>query len=290
MKKIVIGLASVLLTLSAWSQNNPQIQNKKGTDIMPVQGDFAIGVNAIPVLTYVGDIFGLTSQNNALAGNKFVSSLAANTLFGKYMLFDNQAIRAHLRIGFDNNIFRNEVDDNGQDDASFMVTDVFKYNAAVYNIGAGYEWRRGKNRLRGIYGGEVFYRHVSGGKQEYTYGNPIQDGNETPHTTFWTVPFGTPTISTASSRTLSVEGGNFNGFGLRAFAGIEYFFAPKVCVGTEFGWGGMYGTTGATTTTQEYWDFADDMLKQRTVNNSGSQSISVDTDNFNGALYLMFYF
>lgn len=292
MKKIMLVAAIAAVTTSAFGQMNPQIQNKKGVDLIPTTGDFGVGINALPVLLYVGDIFGSNSNNFALYGNKFVSTLASNTLFGKYMLTDNTAIRAHLRIGVFNNTFRNELDDDGQDDPSFMVTDVYKRSSAVYNIGAGYEWKRGKTRLRGLYGGEVFFQHVKGVHGDYTYGNPMQNGNEFPTTSFWSSGGVLEVESPAIERVLSVEGGNFNGFGLRAFAGVEYYIAPKICLGTEFGWGAMYGTTSTQTTVSEYWNFSGTggERTERTTIDSGSSALAIDTDNFNGALYFMFYF
>ena len=60
MKKI-IGLSFILMASTlTFAQENDQVQNKNGVDIMPVQGEFAIGMNAVPVFNFVGDLFGYT--------------------------------------------------------------------------------------------------------------------------------------------------------------------------------------------------------------------------------------
>jgi len=290
MKKKLFLLGALCFGYVSFAQTNAQIQNKKGVDLMPKAGDFAIGFNAVPVLTYIGDLFGSGQPNLALGGNKFVSPFAANTLFGKYMLTDNQAIRAHLRIGVFNNTYSNLVDDNGQDDPVFEVTDELKTSNSIYNIGAGYEWRRGTTRLRGLYGGELFFQHSTGLQSEYKYGNAITEGNNFPTSTVWS-DFGdvideVPVIE----RIMDSKGGKYTGIGLRAFAGVEYFFAPKICVGTEFGWGASMGKTSERTTKKQFWNPITTSITEGKNNTAGSSQLRVDTDNFNGSIYLMFYF
>lgn len=289
MKKILTAIGASMVVLSMNAQN-VQIQNKKGVDLMPVKGDFAIGMNALPALLYIGDLFGSGAPNNALNGNKFVSPFASNTLFGKYMLTDNTAIRVHVRAAFNSTTYGNNLDDDGQVDPVYVVTDTYKRNTSQYNIGAGYEWRRGKTRLRAIYGGELFYQFRKFGDEVYTYGNVIQAGNETPTSTFWDGNGNVLSEAPALNRNLSVTGGNYNGFGIRAFAGLEYFIAPKICVGTEFGWGGKFGKTGNKITEYEYWNGTDNAVVKRKLTEPGLTSANFDTDNFNGAVYFMFYF
>mgnify|MGYP000572000986 CR=1 FL=1 len=291
MKTKIILIAVMICSVGAFAQGN-QIENKKGVKIMPEQGDFGVGINALPVLMYIGDLFGSGSNNTALGGNKFTSVFASNTLYGKYMLTENTAIRGHLRIGVFNNTFRNELDDDGQVDPNFMLTDVYKRSSSVYNIGGGYEWRRGTTRLRGLYGGELFYQHVQGLKGDYSYGNRIQEGNEFATSTVWGSGGNVEGEFPVIERILSTTGGNYNGIGLRAFAGVEYFIAPKICIGTEFGWGATYGTVSSRETVYEFWDTSGDtdFTNTRSVLDSGSSSLRIDTDNFNGAIYFMFYF
>ncbi len=293
MKKI-IGVSLVLaLSVVSFAQSNEQIQNKKGVDIMPVQGEFAIGMNALPALNYIGDLFGVDDNNNALSGNKFVSYFSSNTLFGKYMLTNNTAVRGHLRIGQFNNSFQNDVFDDTKNSPDSTVRDTYSSNQSIVNLGIGYEWRRGKTRLRGIYGGELMYQFRTGTTRNYSYGNAFGAGNAAPTATTWSTGGGVISESPEGERIVSVNGGNFNGIGVRAFAGVEYFIAPKICIGTEFGWGIMGGFTSASSSTTEFWDpTAETTGAVRTDEITGSKgrSFTADTDNFGGSLYFMFYF
>lgn len=293
MKKVIGVSLALVFSVASIAQSNEQIQNKNEVDIMPVKGEFAIGMNAVPVLNYVGNIFGLTSSNNSMSGNKFVNYFASNTLFGKYMISDNNAVRAHLRIGQYNNTFQNEVFDDTQNDPDALVMDTYKSNSSVYNLGIGYEWRRGKTRLRGIYGGELMYQYQRGTSTEYTYGNAFGTTNPAPTSTTWFSSGGVINENPDAERLVSSKNGSFNGIGVRAFAGIEYFIAPKICLGTEFGWGIMGGFSGASKTVSESWDPTANgtgaVVNDEVIGSKG-RSLSADTDNFGGSLYLMFYF
>ena len=293
MKKI-IGLSFILMASTlTFAQENDQVQNKNGVDIMPVQGEFAIGMNAVPVFNFVGDLFGYTGSNNALGGNKFVSYFSSNTLFGKYMLTDNTAIRAHFRIGMDNFSYQNEVFNDTDNDPENLVMDTYKHSNSTYNIGLGYEWRLGKTRLRGLYGGELLYQHQSGASFDYEYGNTFGNGNPAPTSTEWSSFGEVMNENPAAERQVSFNGGNFNGIGIRAFAGLEYYIAPKICIGTEFGWGLMGGWNGQSSSVTESWDPTANatgaIVRDEIIGYKGT-SWNLDTDNFGGSLYFMFYF
>ena len=47
------------------------------------------------------------------------------------------------------------------------------------------------------------------------------------------------------------KSGRSFGVGLRAFVGCEFFIAPKISLGAEFGWGLGFQTMGASVTTTE---------------------------------------
>lgn len=294
MKKIIGVSLALVFSVSSIAQSNEQIQNKNGVDIMPVSGEFAIGMNAVPALNYLGDFFGFNGNNSSLNGNKFVSYFSSNTLFGKYMLSDDNAVRAHLRIGQFNNTFKNEVFDDASNDPDVLATDTYSSKSSIFNIGLGYEWRRGKTRLRGIYGGELMYQFRTGTSREYTYGNAFGNGNAAPTTTRWSTGGGVFAEEPIAERIASTNGGNFNGIGVRAFAGVEYYIAPKICLGTEFGWGVMGGFSSASTSTTEFWDptasGGTGAVRTNEVIGAKSKSFTADTDNFGGSLYLMFYF
>lgn len=293
MKKIIGASLALVLSAASFAQGNDQIQNKNGVDIMPVSGEIGIGMNAIPVMNYLGNMFGYTGSNTSLSGNKFISYFSGNTLFGKYMLSNDNAVRGHLRIGQFNNVYENMVFDDTQNDPDALVYDSYTTRSSFYNLGVGYEFRRGKTRLRGIYGGEILYSFVRGTSNDYSYGNAYGLGNPAPTATSWFNWGGVAGEGPTAERALTSWGGNYNGLGIRAFAGVEYYIAPKICIGTEFGWGITAGMTSESTTRTEYWDPTANgtgAVAWRDVTTAGSKGIGIDTDNFGGALYFMFWF
>lgn len=290
MKKIIGVSFALVVSAMSFAQSNDQIQNKNGVDIMPVSGEWGVGMNAIPIFNYIGNAFNGNTGNFNMGANKFVSYWASNTLFGKYMLSDDNAIRAQLRIGQYNNTYTNWVFDDTKNSPDSMVADTYKTSSSFYNIGVGYEFRRGKTRLKGIYGGEVMYMFQRGMSADYTYGNAYGIGNQAPTATNWFSWGGVASEAPIGERMVSQSGGNFNGMGLRGFVGVEYYIAPKICFGTEFGWGLMYGATSDMTTTTEFYDNGNAITNTRNVVTAGNKGLSIDTDNFNGSLYLMFYF
>lgn len=298
MKKIIGMYIAMLSCGAAVAQSNPQIQNKNNVDIMPVQGEFAIGVDAAPFLRYVGDIFGRTSSNTSLSGNKFIPNyFASNTIFGKYMLTNDNAIRANFRIAEMNSVDKYDVYNDATNSPDSTVVDTRTYNESIYNIGVGYEFRRGSTRLKGIYGGEVIFNRYKE-RMNYEYGNPFASSNQTPTSMFnANGSFQGGKGNNIAERQVSRDYGTGFGFGLRAFVGVEYYFAPKICIGTEFGWALNYMNYSTTTMTSEYFDptavNADGSIGgvvERVTTSSGNRDLDIDTDNFNGSLYLMFYF
>jgi hypothetical protein len=297
MKKIIGVSLALVFSAASIAQSNDQVQNKNGVDIMPVSGEWGVGMNALPILNYLGNSFNGNAGNFNLNGDKFTNYWGANTIYGKYMISDDNAIRAQLRIGHFSNTYDNWVYDDTKNSPDSVVLDTYKTTSSFYNIGAGYEFRRGKTRLKGIYGGEAMYMYQQSQNAEYTYGNAYGLGNQAPTATSWFSWGGVNSEAATAERVIWSENGAFHGVGLRGFLGVEYYILPKICIGTEFGWSFMWGTTGEGTTRMEYFDptgtDADGnvgVTTWRDVTTAGNRGWMVDTDNFNGSLYMMFYF
>jgi|GEM_PF-3304244 len=91
------------------------------------------------------------------------------------------------------------------------------------------------------------------------------------------------------SRTYSIR--------IRTFVGIAYYITPKNCFGTEFGYGFTYTTVAKGSRATEFYNskLPNDNgtisgVDERKVIFGKSSSFSTNTENFNGALYLIFYF
>jgi len=269
------------------SSNNPQIQNKSGVDIMPVKGEFAIGMSANPFLQFAGNLFGLTGSNTALSQNKFFQG---SQLFAKYMLSDDNAVRLRFRAFANTDFWTNEVYDDLSTQPEALVEDKYTSQRGGLDLVAGYEWRRGKGRFRVVYGGEVAYSYNRGYKETYSYGNDFSASNQAPTST---VSWNTSTTNNGipdAERLVSRNGNSSNLFGLRGFAGVEYYFMPKLCVGTEFGWGANYILRGELIDTFERFEVVRDEITQRELKSKGINELNMDTDNLSGTLFLLFYF
>jgi hypothetical protein len=207
---------------------------------------------------------------------------------GKYMVSDNNALRMSLSNFGDDRTFSYKVYDDRSNDPDSTVVDKERFNSSTTYVSAGWEFRRGKSRLRGVYGGDAVLSWQNS-HQHYTYGNNLGFTNLTP-----TQASSMPNWNDTWGRTIEQRNGAEFGIGVRGFVGVEYFIAPKICIGTEFGWSIMVQMEGENQTDYERFDpFADSgngAIVSYTDVNLGSRSISSGLDNFNGQLYINFYF
>jgi len=292
MKRIFMIALGLCIGAGASAQSNEQIQNKNGKDIMPVKGEYAVGlgVGMSSVTGWIGSMFGYTGYNNV--SQTYINNPAfgsSTSVFGKYMVSDNNAIRVSLSNSGQDFTNRFEVYDDRANHPDSVVIDAFRENSSATFVSAGYEWRRGKSRLRGVYGGEAilswqnFHRH-------YNYGNQLGASNLTPTSSigYWNNDYG---------RIVEERFGATFGAGVRGFVGVEYYVAPKICIGTEFGWRAMLSQTGKSKFTYEEYDaFIDNgdgtfgAIRTHTEETLGSRTLSTGLDNFNTQLYFHFYF
>jgi len=207
----VLGMVTANAQDTVLGVQEPMCCKSKGGDmILPEAGEFSIGVDAVPVLNYFGNLF------NKEANTAAVGYQQANTIVGTYMKTNKLAYRGKLRIGLNS---------SNVDSVETKSTDV--------TLGGGLMKYRGKGRLQGYYGAEV--------------GVNITNGS----------------VTTAGTTTDAPKGLGAHG---RGFIGAQYFVAPKISIGTEYGWGPSYHKTGDNST------------------------FSLDVDNMSGALYLSLFF
>lgn len=284
--KIISGVLGICAFSFGTIAQNTDLINKEGFNILPEEGEFAIGFNTIPILNWFGNSFNGNNNNTYAGGNKFISNLGNNVLFGKFMIEDKIAIRTHLRIGVFNDSRDNFVNDDTQNSPNIFVTDNRVVRDQTYTFGAGYELRRGKGRVQGIYGGDIFLMY-SKYTENYEYGNLFGEVNQAPTTT---TNFFNGNTSPQGERLVSFEDGRTLGVGVRPFIGVEYFFASKMSIGGEFGWNVMFANTGEGSRIDEYYNPSSSEVMQRTTDTAGSNTWNLDSDNFNGSIFLMFYF
>ena len=263
MKKSIALLALAFGVTGAYAQD---LTSKKGEPILPEAEDWAIGVDATPFLDYVGNFFGKTGPNAAPTWNNYGLQ---NTIVAKKFTDAQNAYRVIFRLGLQNRSWKNEIAAPQASSAAAVnypnkvntVEDKYSHSSTFVGIGVGMEKRKGKTRLQGFYGADVFIWYASE-KDKFKYGNSLSQGTSDPNidpnsalvpaSTDWSTITGasgylvngsnlgggiTNYPSVSGFRKISDKDNGQFGLGVRAFIGAEYFILPKISLGGEFGWG-----------------------------------------------------
>jgi hypothetical protein len=277
MKKFALIIAVVFGTIVV--SNAQELKSKTGVPILPEAGDYAIGIDATPIFDFFGNMIKINSGAAFADPASWDFVDGTNAIYGKYYQDAETALRANLRIG--KHSFKDVelvTDVTSTETPPAEVEDIQKISSSAYILGVGMEKHRGKGRLSGFYGAEAQFM-LAGYKETYEYGNSLSATN-TAHTS----TFG------QTAGILTDKSGTNWGFGVRGFVGVEYFFAPKVSVGGEFGWGIMYSKEGKGKTEVEAWDFVSGGAKTTETETAGERNFDIDTDNFGGCINLTFHF
>lgn len=298
MKKSLI-LAALLLGVGS---AQAQLTSKKGEAYLPAAGDWSIGIDATPFLTYMG---GFLSGAGAIAPTQ--NFLNANqTIIGKYFKTDKMAYRGVLRIGSNSQDWSNMVAKTDAPATTYpvigeTVEDTYKEKSMNIAIGGGLEWRRGSTRLQGYYGGDVLIGMSNSGRS-YSYGNALTATPGLPASTDWSSAVNPANLTADTygnaARNTEVKDGSVFGLTLRGFGGVEYFVLPKISIAGEFGWGLSFASAGASSTTLESVgaDAAGAaVIGSQTIEGNKGGTFSIDTDRnlsgtASGALRLNFHF
>ena len=79
------------------------------------------------------------------------------------------------------------------------------------------------------------------------------------------------------------------GLEARAFIGVEYFFAPKMSVGAEFGWGFVFEMNGRTSDISTIEDEDGNWNETESLGDA-NRSFDLAVDNMDAALSVSFHF
>ena len=263
--KIKILLASACMMLASTTYVDAKKPEK---NYLPEAGDVTIGVNAVPFLNYLGNVFGKSDKNKInpekIGGVPAVPGLDNPTMsiFGKYFLTDQTALRLNVGIGINSLTQSQYVTDDAaavNDPLSQdVVEDTYKYRNSGMSVAVGYEWRRGSKRLQGFWGGQAILAY-SNSKHFFGYGNAITEVNQIPSVAAigdWDLPSmvpdeiqSVPTLSSIAdvgnnSRLLMQSDGRSWTYGLGGFVGVEYYIAPKISIGCEMSLNLLWTTGG----------------------------------------------
>jgi hypothetical protein len=263
-------------TRTTTSSDGEGFISKNGHQVLPQAGDWSLAIDAVPVLNYVGNAFnfngGTTNTiNNNFAGSPFTNSVP--TVTGRKMLDANTAIRARFGVNLISSTTKTNVNKIGGTATEYVEDEVNSKQSNFY-ISAGLEKRKGNHRVQGIYGAELVVAIVSNANTKNTYGNALSASNTT-------------------TRTLETKVGNQLTVGPRGFVGVEYFFAPKISLGAEFGYGIYIQKTGDSETTTESWNGSAATTTTTPSTAGGGAGVGATrftTDNLGGAITLNFFF
>jgi len=274
------GTSSSTTKAGASTLNSTEVLvNKRGVAILPKAGSWGLGFNAVPFFNYLGNIFNGTTNNSLNTG--FVNS--NNTIYGKYFWDATTVIRAEFYFGQYNTTRNNWVLRDGATTPDDYVEDIQRTNNSIFHIGVGLEKRRGWGRIQGFYGASVFYSLNRSG-QIYEYGNAFSSSNVNPTST---TNFGSGATAQVNDRLDYNRNSPTHGIGARLFVGVEYFFAPRMSIGGEFGWAAVGRIQGDVVEGRTRYTTVEEEYSKKGIS---TQSFNLDTDNFNGAINLMVYF
>ncbi|MDF1676825.1 MAG: hypothetical protein P1U44_14015, partial [Vicingaceae bacterium] len=140
--------------------------------------------------------------------------------------------------------------------------------------------------IQGYYGGELLIS-LGSSSESWDYGRA--------YTADWSAnevaPMGSIQGSAIAQRVTERKAGSTFAFGLRGFVGVEWFIAPKVSLGAEYGWGLGFSSTGEGEETVEYWGFVENStasepsLQSETLKTGGSSAFQLDTDNNGNSIF-----
>lgn len=293
---------------SAASSNGEMLKTKKGQEILPREGDIALGFNTVPMIDFLLNslryvsVFGGnagTSSNTAFNAIQYTEN-ANNQIVGKYYLDAQTAVR--VRFGYNTlaGAVINPVQDalamaaavNGtQDDIDaaslILVDDKIQFRKKNISLAVGYEKRRGYGRLQGFYGGELRYNKARV-KEAVEYGNIFSSDHEVEYTSNFNSGATSslnPSTSNDRSRLLEAKYRSDFGIGVRGFIGAEYFFLPKMSVAVEYGFGWAYAFQNKEETKYETYHNGQNgpvVLIEEFNDDSSSQNQGFSVDNNNG--------
>lgn len=280
MKKLFIVSICLVFTSSTFAQ----ISGKNGEEVLPQKGDFGITADLTPLIRPLFNI----PVNESIYATSLLNN--GKTLGAKYFLKNNLAIRAKFRFNHvSTNIKSLVIDDTP--DANDMdppmldeSVDVKEFNTTII---LGVEKRRGEGRLQGVFGGETGVLFGNGLSMKYAYANEITSDVITPTTTDFSTQTGISNTS-GSSRIISQNFGYNFSYILRGFAGMEYYFLPKMSLGLEFAWGMDLSSQKDGIYTEEFWDATTSGVVQDDLITRGRTSVGFD--NYEAILNFNFYF
>lgn len=296
MKKRLLFVAAIFAATATFAQDG--LTSKKGEAYLPEAGDWSIGIDANPLINYVGNLAN-GNTGNSFGGANWFGGVPDGTIYGKYFKDEKTAYRAMVRIGFGStksgsvvNLYSDSI--SSYTGTTTEYTNETKNSNRQITLGFGLEKRRGNTRIQGVYGAQMLIG-FGGSSTTNTYGLAQSASSTYSETSGYVINAGHQ-----NERTLKVDNGSTFMIGLQGFIGVEWFFAPKVSLGAEYSWGLSMMSNGATKTDTERWGItpAESVMTTppsnhsvtKTYNGAKSSSFGIDTGLSGANISLNFHF
>lgn len=294
MRKNILALALAAVSFGAVAQ---QPAETTATRYLPEKGDFAFGVDVLPLFKAIGGSYN-DDETPGVGGTPFSPDVESSyvkpnvSLMGKYMISDRWGVKVNLGLTFSNKqkrLYAPDDLDAALSTGEAKVVDSRKTTRTGGSLMAGMEYRLGKRRVQGVFGFGALFAFTTD-KVTYSYGNAMTDINQNPSTAFpdqdqtLSIPYGYRVTE------CNYDGPNFVA-GVYGSAGAEWFVAPKIAIGAtvDLYVYGAFGSKGYVKS--EGYNQAYGRVEERTdLYTPGNRGFNFGTDNLGGSLYMTFYF
>lgn len=283
------AVAQEVVEVVTYTQENPYL---------PKQGDFAVGIDLIPIVKTVCNAFSdnYKYDNEGVGGVPFLYDTENMytrpnvSIMGKYMITNQWAAKVNIGLHLRNNTERVYVEDqlntylDPNSNAKVVDSKSLTESGCTFQLGA--EYRLGKHRVQGIFGFGIL-AGFSTKNVKYSYGNELTDFNRNPISGFDSKSSIAPNYRVTSS---NFEGPN-GAFGVYGSVGLEWFVGKKIALGASVDLY-CYGTWSSKAVEHsEGFNEAYQKVEKRTdLVSPGNKGAAFGTDNIGGSLYTIFYF
>jgi hypothetical protein len=301
MKKLLLLIFLLSISFSVFTQeaeieskNTKRVKKEKMERFfLAEKGDFALGADLVPLLRTLGTVFWGERNTIGFQGTPYFNGFPYPnvSIMSKYMLTKNCAIRANigaLIVSYSQiDSIRNDKLFMNDSESEAKVADKTTMNTYGVSISLGAEYRLGKRRVVGIFGGDLLIGYYEG-TVKTKYGNEMSEENPIPTTYDYNYFF---TSISDNSRALVHKNGGAISAGLQLTTGIEVFVAPKIALGGQVNLSYIFTYNKQDIITAEGFNEETGSVKKVNVTYSPKGwSHNFSTNNVGASLYMMFYF
>lgn len=305
MKKIlsIMLVAALAMPMFAEKLSPEERANADYSSWTPQAGDFAIGFSLDPFADFLGKMLNTASRgdyNKEIGGQGLVNPIVS--IMGEYMLTDQLGVRANVGFIVDYNREIQNVDDAAakweNPYSRAQVQDVKKAGQYGASFSAGVDYRLGKRNVQGVFGAGLVYAFQTY-STKYSYGNAITQVLQHPEISgLNTDGYVAPEGYLPNARLIN-DAADFTGadkiwhrFGLYTSVGVEWFVAPKICLGLNVNLDLLYKVSNNVCKQYEGWNTTTDQYEiyTDTRNLYNYSGVTFSTENIGANLYASFYF